>query len=77
VLPKRYAYLIAVGTSDLLGILWISLSYRNLKLLQKLPTHKWYLMKPVNKNEATASEEQDQNEHEVSFIPKKETNYIT
>ena len=66
-LPKKYSYIIAVGASTFLGILWISLSYWNLKRLQKLPNHKWHLNKQIITNEVTTSDE-----HEVSFIPNKD-----
>jgi PAT family acetyl-CoA transporter-like MFS transporter 1 len=71
-LPKWYAYVIAVASCNLLGIIWFGLSYRTLQQLQKLPTHKWYLKKQITTNTATASEDEDQNDHGVSFIPSKE-----
>ncbi|CAF0914981.1 unnamed protein product [Adineta ricciae] len=42
-LPKKYDYVIAVGLCITLGVLWMVLSFRTIKRLQKLPTHKWYL----------------------------------
>ncbi len=71
-LPKRYAYLIAVASCNLLGILWFALSYRTLKRLQKLPTHKWYLTVERNTDDMTTSKEQGQNDNQVSLISDKE-----
>jgi len=71
-LPKRYAYLIAVASCDLLGILWFVLSYRTLKRLQKLPTPRWYLTEEKNTDDMTTSEEQGQNDNQVSLIADKE-----
>jgi len=70
--PKRYAYLIAVASCDLLGILWFVLSYRTLKQLQKLPPHKWYLTEGKNTDDMTTSKEQGQNDNQVSLISDKE-----
>jgi PAT family acetyl-CoA transporter-like MFS transporter 1 len=71
-LPKRYAYVIAVASCDLLGIIWFAFSYRTLKRLQKLPTCRWYLTEEVTTNEMTTSKEQGQNDHQVSLISDKE-----
>ena len=67
-LPKKYTYVIASGTCGLLGILWFSLSYRILKRLQELPTHKWHLKKAINANPPMMPEERHQNDHQSSLI---------
>ncbi len=43
-LPKKYAYIIAVGSCTIFGIIWFVFSYRTVKQLQKVPTHEWYLI---------------------------------
>jgi PAT family acetyl-CoA transporter-like MFS transporter 1 len=75
-LPKRYAYLIAVASCNLFGILWLGLSYRTLERLQELPTCRWYLMEELITDDTTTSKEQDQNDHQVSLIPGKESEQI-
>jgi hypothetical protein len=71
-LPKKYDYLIAVLICDLLGIIWLSLSYQTLRRLQKLPTSKWYVTKQVINTDIITSKEQHHNEQEISFIQEKE-----
>ena len=71
-LPKKYAYVIAVSSCFVLGIIWLGFSFRTLKRLQKLPTYKWYLIPETNTNDATAPDEQDKSDHEVSLISDKE-----
>jgi PAT family acetyl-CoA transporter-like MFS transporter 1 len=70
--PKKYAYVIAVGISILLGAMWFGFSYRTLTKLQKLPTKKWYLTQEANADGTTTTKEQHLNEHEMSLISDKE-----
>jgi MFS family permease len=43
-LPKKYAYVIAVGLCLIFGIVWFVLSYRTIKRLEDLPVEEWYLI---------------------------------
>lgn len=72
-LPKKYAYVIAVGACLVFGIVWFGFSYRTLKRLQKVPTNEWYLMPETITNDATTPKEQDEKDHEMPLIPGKET----
>ncbi|UJR12336.1 hypothetical protein I4U23_016513 [Adineta vaga] len=74
--PKKYDFIIAVGLCTVLGILWICLSYRTLKRLQRLPASKWHLRQRATLNHGAASEEQSQDEHELSCIPNNDIDCI-
>ncbi|CAF4364856.1 unnamed protein product, partial [Adineta steineri] len=74
-LPKKYAYVIAVGASSFLGIVWFVLSFRMVKQLQKLPTYKWYIKQETTANKAVSPEKKGQNEHEMSLISDKKPEY--
>lgn len=63
-LPKRYAYVIASDVCGLLGLLWSILSYRTLRRLQELPTHKWHLQASLIMKLRTRTENQNQKDAE-------------
>lgn len=65
-LPKKYAYVIAVGACLIIGIIWLICSTPMLKRLQNLPKHEWYLVPTDETNQS--NEQQAFNE---SLIDKK------
>ncbi len=73
-LPKKYAYIIAVSSCVVFGIVWLGFSSRTLKRLQELPTYKWYLTSETTTDDATTSDEQGENDHGVSLMPNEEMN---
>lgn len=74
--PKKYDYVISIGICLVLGILWISFSWRILKWLQELPVDEWHLIPNRNKNNMTKSDEIDETEHVASLISNQETNQV-
>jgi PAT family acetyl-CoA transporter-like MFS transporter 1 len=75
-LPKRYAFVIAVGVCVVLGIIWLGFSLRTLRRLQTLPTYEWYLIPETITDDATTSNEQGENDHDMSLISNKEKDEV-
>jgi len=76
-LPKKYAYIIAVSSCVIFGIVWLGFSSRTLKRLQNLPTYKWHIIPETITDDATTSDKQGENGHAVSLILNKETDQVT
>ncbi|CAF3346180.1 unnamed protein product [Rotaria sp. Silwood1] len=47
-LPKQHAYSIEVAGCTIIGIVWLSFSWRMMRRLQALPIHKWYSVKEID-----------------------------
>jgi hypothetical protein len=75
-LPKKYAYVIAVSSCVIFGILWLGFSSRTLKRLQELPIKKWYLPLETVTDNTTKSDGQGENDHGVSLIANKEMEQV-
>ena len=61
-LPKRYAYVIAVGACLILGIIWLICSARTFKRLENLPANEWYIIPEIPTDEPVKSDEKNENE---------------
>ena len=76
-LPKRFSYVIAVGACTILGNLWLGCFSRILRRLQKLPTHKWYLIADIIADDATRTTEHSTKGHSALLIQDKRTDQET
>ena len=76
-LPKRYAYVIAVSTCVVFGIVWIGLFFRTLKRLQQIPAYKWHLFPEATTNDATTEDKQGETDQEKTLISKEENKQVT
>ena len=76
-LPKQYAYIIAVISCTIFGVIWLVFSFRTLKRLENQPITEWYLKPETIKDDTATSVEQGENDHDILLIQNKEMNQIT
>lgn len=76
-LPKRYAYIIAVVSCTIFGVIWLVFSFRTLKQLENQPITEWYLKPETTKDDTATAVEQGENDHDILLTQNKEINQIT
>lgn len=67
-LPTKFAFMIMTGICTVIGIVWLVFSFRMIRRLEKLPTHKWYLMPETITDNDTKLNEQANNENQESLM---------